>query len=237
MPFNRFYLDQQLHPEEEVFLIDSEHHHLAHVMRLAVGETVELVNGKGALAKAKLESLDRKKAKLLIESVEKAPESLPQILLAVPFLRPSKLEWIVEKGSELGVDSFLFYPAEKGDKKNYSSNQTERLQTLAIAAMKQSGRLFLPHFEFLARFSDLFEKKVSILYGDTRPSALALEKVEFPILFITGPESGFSNSEYAELDQKAASVKLGPYVLRTETAPLAAASILGWKKILTPNLQ
>lgn len=232
MPVDRFYLEDPLNTHTEVFLEGAELHHLAHVMRVKEGELVELVNGKGAFAEAKVRSLDKKKGVLFIEKTHKTASLPPQILLAVPLLRPSKLEWIVEKGTELGVDAFLFYSSEKGDKKDLSAHQIDRLHTLAVSAMKQSGRLFLPHFEILAHFSELFQKNLSILYGDTRSSASPLDAIPFPVLFVTGPESGFSSKELNLLETNGLGVSLSPHILRAETAPLAAATLLSWKKII-----
>ncbi len=232
MPFDRFYLPSPFDDNESVSIEGAELHHLAHVMRVKVGEEVELINGKGTLAKAKLISLEKKRALLSLENVTKTKASPPQILLGIPLLRPSKLEWIVEKGTELGVDSFLFYPSELGEKKGLTAHQLERLESLAISAMKQSGRLFLPHVEILAHFQDLFKKECSFLYGDTRPSAVPFEHISFPALFISGPESGFSKKEYILLEQHGQGVQLNPSILRAETAPITAASLLGWKKLL-----
>jgi 16S rRNA (uracil1498-N3)-methyltransferase len=232
MPFNRFYLENALIANAQVSLEGSELHHLAHVMRVQEGENVELINGKGSLAQATLISLNKKKALLTIQKVEKTIPKLPQILLGIPLLRLSKLEWIVEKGTELGVDSFLFYPSELGEKKRLSPHQLERLESLLISAIKQSGRLFRPHLEILSQFTDLLKKEASIFFGDIRASSSPLEEVKFPVLFISGPESGFSKEEYSLLEKQGTGIQLNEHILRAETAPLTAASLLGWKKII-----
>ncbi len=236
MPLDRFYLPAPLKLGSEVFLEETELHHLVHVLRCQVGETIELIDGKGSLAKGSICSIDKKRALLRLDALQKQPASPPQILLGVPLLRPSKLEWIVEKGTELGVDSFLFYPSERGENKEPSAHQFQRLTTLCIAAMKQSGRLFLPHLEKLAHFSDLFKKEASIFYGDPHVSSPSLPEELFPALFVTGPESGFSENEYALLKSKGEAILLSEHVLRAETAPITAASLLGWKKILLHSL-
>lgn len=232
MPCNRFYLNGPIE-KGEVFLEGDELHHLAHVMRMREGEELELVNGKGVLAEAKLIKLDKKKARLDIQGIKKRASHPPQILLGLPLLRPSKLEWILEKGTELGVDAFLLYPSDLGEKKGFSSHQLERMGALLIAAMKQSGRLFLPSLEALPHLDNLLKKEAFIMYGDTRDSSSALQEIVFPALFITGPESGFSEKEYALLEEKGKGIRLAEHILRAETAPLAAASLLSWKKLLS----
>ncbi|MBS0626447.1 MAG: 16S rRNA (uracil(1498)-N(3))-methyltransferase [Verrucomicrobia bacterium] len=226
MPFDRFYCENLR--DSTASLEGAELHHLAHVMRVRVGDEVELVDGRGALALAKLTSLDKKRAELEIETLSREKSSPPQILLAIPYLRPSKLEWIVEKGTELGADTFCFYPADLGEKQNLSPHQFERLRTLSISAMKQSGRLFLPHLELMSRFSELFAKEATALYGDPRSGAQKFQTPRFPALFISGPESGFSDEEYAALQKNGVGVSLNPHTLRAETAPIAAAALLAW---------
>lgn len=232
MPYNRFYVANPLQVDTQVSIEGTEHHHMMHVMRLSIGEEVELINGEGGLAKAAITSLNKKQALLHIHASHKEPSSLPQMMLGIPFLRPSKLEWIVEKGTELGVDGFLFYPSDLGEKKLLSTHQLERLHTILLSAIKQSGRLFLPHLEVAANISSLLTKEVSLYYGDTRASAKPLKRASFPLLFITGPEGGFSKEEHAKLETSAQGMQLSEYILRTETAPLAAASIFGWQKML-----
>ncbi len=229
MPADRFYYDGSLTPHTTISLEGPEHHHLR-VMRITPDETFEIVNGHGSLATAKLLDLGKRNATLEILTVTTITRSPNHIILAIPLMRPSKLELIIEKGTELGADAFYLYPADHSEKESLSPNQLERLHYLCLSALKQSGRLYLPSIEILAHFSELFKTEAATLYGDTRPDALLLSAQTAPrTLFITGPEKGFSSKEQVILSQKATGVKLSPYILRAETAPLAAISILGCK--------
>jgi 16S rRNA (uracil1498-N3)-methyltransferase len=228
MPANRFFIDNDL-KVETVFLEGPEHHHLIHVMRLGIGEKIELVNGRGKLASGKITETSKKQAKIEILGVSHFEELTPRILLAVPFMRVSKLEWVVEKGTELGAGAFLFYPAKYSEKEDFSPRQLERLHLLSIAALKQSGRLYLPSIEVLPDISSLFVKEADFLFGDPKASA-TIDCSSFKsstVAFISGPEKGFSVEELSSLKKKAKGVILSPYILRAETAPIAAASILG----------
>ncbi len=227
MPQNRFYVDDPLLPNSRPFLENNEWHHLVHVMRMQEGEEVELVNGKGTLAVAKVAALEKRRAQLHVLHATKENQKPPQIILGIPILRPSKLEWIIEKGTELGVDAFWIYKSELGEKKGIP---IERLSALTIAAMKQSGRLFLPHIELLSDFSELFRTEATIFFGDAQGGAL-LENLSFPTLFITGPEGGYTAKERAMLLEKGKRVRLNPHILRAESAPIAAASILSYLNI------
>jgi 16S rRNA (uracil1498-N3)-methyltransferase len=219
MPADRFFLDAPL--TGTLSITGTEHHHLAHVMKVHVGEEVELVNGKGALAKAKVLSISKRDALLEVLTSSILPPSPPLLTLAIPLMRPSKLELIIEKCTELGADAFWFYPAHHSEKSDLSSHQQERFKFIAISAMKQCGRLDLPDLKILARFEDLFSSDATYLFGDTRAKKI-LSKPEGKIVFITGPERGFSEKELALLDKKGKGVCLNRNILRAETAPLAA---------------
>ena len=215
----RFFLDQEYKQNAVVFLEDAEQHHLSRVMRIRENEIVELTNGKGSLALARAQKMG-----LLILEVNQFP-SEKEILLGVPFMRPSKLEWILEKGTEIGVSSFFLYPADKSTQKSLSDHQVQRLNNVIVSSLKQSKRLYLPHLEILLSLEELLAKKGICYFGDVRDSAPLLVPREETPLFISGPESGFSDREVALLEQKAKGVRINPNILRAETAPIVASSI------------
>lgn len=225
MPSERFYISADLIKGERVSLTGQELHHLAHVMRVRIGEEVELVNGKGAIASARLTALDRHEALLEILNANQQPLPPPRIILAIPMMRPAKLEWVIEKGTELGADAFWIYPADLSEKENLSEHQFERLIHIAISAMKQCGRLDLPEIKRMA-FKDLFSMAATYLFGDTDEKAPWLTEITPPAVFITGPEKGFSEKELKILKQKASGVRIHQNILRAETAPIAAAVLL-----------
>jgi len=229
MPVDRFFADAGLKSGASLVIEGPEHHHLAHVMRISEKEKVEIVNGLGDLALGEVIKLDKKSAEILILSTLHQNEQSNSVILAVPLMRPSKLEWIVEKGTELGVNAFYFYLAELSKKEALSPRHLERLRILAIAALKQSGRLYLPSITMLQYLESLFTKAATYLFGDIRAKS-PIDPTRFkttPTVFITGPEQGFSPTEFDLLDRQAQGVSLSCYILRAETAPIAAASILG----------
>lgn len=232
MPKERFFIDTPLRENETVSLEGTEFHHFAHVMKMKKGDEVDLVNGKGALSKAIVISVDRQRASLKILSASLTPLSPPRFILAIPLMRPSKLEWVLEKGTELGADAFWLYQAEGSEKTGLSENQQERFKTIAISAMKQCGRLDLPPIELYKNLDEILSQKAHFFFGDTREAPLLKEVHEAgPLVFITGPEKGFSQKELALLSKKAKGVRLHQNILRAETAPIAAIAILNlWKK-------
>lgn len=225
MPIDRFFFAGPLTPD--LVITGDEFHHLK-VVRIEVGEQIEIVNGKGSIATGTLTSLDKRSAHLTLANIQTTIRKPAHLILGIPFMRPNKLEWIIEKGTELGADAFHLYPAQYSEKLQLYPNQIERLHNLTVSALKQSGRLFLPSFEILTSFNELFATEGTILFGDVDPKAPSLLTIKpgKTALFITGPEKGFSTEEETLLSQKAKGVSLNPNTLRAETAPIAAISIL-----------
>lgn len=235
MPADRYYVDAPLEKGSFVPLEENEKHHLISVMRGKVGDPIELVNGKGVLAYAKITKIDKRVVEATIEEVT-APQvfSFPIILCqAIP--RMNRLDTIIEKGTELGMTELWLFPGEKSERVLLSEQQKKRFSSIAVSAMKQCGRLDLP----LLRETPLLAKwkQEDLLYpayfGDLSPEAppfLEVWKKEKGILFFVGPEAGFSESERDFFHRHAVQgVHLHPHILRTDTASLVALSLISSK--------
>jgi 16S rRNA (uracil1498-N3)-methyltransferase len=228
----RFYLNEQFLKDSTLELSGSEHHHLSRVIRMREGEEIELVNGIGSLGKARIVKIDKERTSVHIQHVEHSPLPTEKIFLGIPFMRPSKLEWIIEKGTEVGADAFYLYPADHSTQNSLSDHQIERLRNITISALKQSGRLSLPHLEILPNLDSILEKEADIFYGDIRTSSPFIQGGSIGTsLFVTGPESGFSEDEYNQLQVKARGVRINQNILRAETAPIVALGLLCYFRI------
>jgi 16S rRNA (uracil1498-N3)-methyltransferase len=235
MPSERYFMDQQrLLIGDRVDVKESEYHHLIHVMRTRVGEVVELVNGRGVLAKAILKKVSKGCASLSIEERVLVSEQPLKVVLAQALPKSNKLDFILEKGTELGVDEFWLFPGDRSAKKESFPSQMERMTAVTIAAMKQCGRLYLPKIIFKPALNEWSEWQGSVFFGDVKPEAPLFFDVwssggiQTPILFFVGPESGFSESEEAEIIRIGGrGVKLHDNILRTETAALMGLSLIG----------
>lgn len=243
MPAERYYLDHVFKLHEQQELKGSEFHHLAHVMRTRKGNMVELVNGKGSLAQAIVQDLTKDKAILKIEHLYQQPDIPCRLILAQAMPKLNRLDFILEKGTELGVNSFWLFPGHHSAKKECYPSQLERSQLVAIAAMKQCGRLYLPTLH-LQPAIDQWQNLINTptFFGDLDPKAplfetawKSLNNFSNPIMFVTGPEGGFSQQEVQCLkDQGAQGVKLHDNILRTDTASLMALSLLShWLLLAT----
>ena len=233
MPHNRYYIDAPLALNESVTLSGDEWHHLTRVSRSRKGDVVELVNGKGQLAEASICDLRKNDAELLIETVTQKP-SPPPLILAQAIPRMNHLEWIIEKGTELGATAFWLFPGNLSEKETLSPNQLARLGHLCISAMKQCGRLDLPEILLMPSLAEWKPMQGTLLFGDTEEDApylwdLSLIKpLPSPVFLFIGPEKGFDPKEvrFMQTALNAKGVKLHPNILRAETAPLAALALM-----------
>lgn len=230
MPAERFFIDSSFKEGEELFLENEEFHHLAHVMRLEEGEQAELVNGKGSLASATLKRREKKRAFFVINSVMSELKPSKQLILAQALPRINRLDFIIEKGTELGATDFWLFPGQLSERKLLTDHQLERLQGQTIAAMKQCGRLFLPSIQIKPSLDKWQKISLPIYFGDLSTEAPPFGTVyrkEESALFFIGPEAGFTESELVYLKSLGAQgVRLHSHILRTDTAALVALSLM-----------
>jgi 16S rRNA (uracil1498-N3)-methyltransferase len=225
MPHNRYFLPSEFSSGSTVEVGDPELHHMTKVMRQRPSDRVELINGKGLLAEALIEQIDKTRALLRIESLYIEKKRSNTLTLCLAYLRPSSLEFAVEKSVELGVDQILLFPAARSEKKEINASQTRRLEQIIISATKQCGRLFLPTIAFVT-FDDCLKSSKGIYYGD--PDCKSFEKVLKPDArsIIIGPESGFTKEEKEKMSLvHAHPFLLSRYTLRAETAAIAAVTL------------
>lgn len=233
MPIERYFSATPFQANQICELQEAEFHHLAHVMRTRKGDAVELVNGQGCLAHASVQSIEKNRALLFIHTIVQEESPPYSLILAQALPKPNRLDFILEKGTELGVTAFWLFPGQLSAKKEFYPHQLERAQAITIAAMKQCGRLILPEIHVLPALEQWSEWPSCAFFGDVQPNAPLFETVwqqsveKNACTFFTGPESGFSAQEVAILkDHGVKGVKLHPYILRTETASLMALSLL-----------
>lgn len=230
----RFFCPDGLLPASDMPLPAAVAHHAERVLRLAVGDPVTLFDGQGGECAASIlafgrEALARLGPRLAIEC-----ESPLQITLVQALASGDKMDWIVQKAVELGVAAVQPVAAERSVLKLAGERADKRVahwQQVAVAACEQSGRNrvpvvgeILPLAKYLARPFD----GTRLILAPGADGALARKaRPDRPVAILIGPEGGWSP---AELDLAAragcAPLALGPRVLRTETAGLAALAAM-----------
>jgi|688.fasta_scaffold16661_2 16S rRNA (uracil1498-N3)-methyltransferase len=235
MPAERYFFEGDLSLSQHLLLTDQEFHHLAHVMRLRDGEGVEIVNGHGLLAMAKILKIEKKQATLEVTHLLEEPPPKFEVILAQAIPRINRFDFILEKGTELGMTQIWIYPGEYSERKQLNQHQLERSKAILIAAMKQCGRLWLPEIVIKPPLLEWQENiNFSAYFGDVSPNAPSFAPLwaqekdrKRDVIFFIGPEKGFNEKEENYLKKLGATgVKLHKNILRTDTAPLVALSLV-----------
>jgi len=224
MPADRFFVAAPL--KNNLILEGEEFHHLVKVMRVRIGETIEIVNGQGELAEAELVSLDKKGCELKILSHKKVPPPEQAVVLALALTRPASLEWTLEKATELGATEFWLFPGERSEKKDLSKSQIHRLDMILINALKQCGRLYLPKIVLKPPLGEWQTPSGSLYFGDFSTKAPLKGPFDKTVMFFIGPEKGLSPAETVLLREKfkARPISLHENILRAETAAITILS-------------
>ncbi|MCJ7543701.1 MAG: 16S rRNA (uracil(1498)-N(3))-methyltransferase [Phycisphaerae bacterium] len=234
---HRFYADDLSLPD--VRLDDQEAHHAGHVLRLADGSEVELFDGRGGRAVGRLRRVGRGKLVVTIERRE-APRPRPRPAVHLAFSTPKgkRLDWLLEKATELGAASLqpvIFHRSVAGGE-HLNESKRKRWRVHCIAAAKQSGLDFLPELRPPARLGEVLGALGGLLtlLGDPSDQARAMGpalaglKGGQDILLLVGPEGGLTDDERAAaLAAGVLPVRLGETILRIETAAvgLLAATV------------
>ncbi len=232
MPKDRYFIDQDLKKNFSLEIKDKEAHHIK-TLRKKEGELIEVINGKGFLAKAKIENFDKKSIKIRLLDVLFEKEKKKKLILVQAFIKPNKLEFLLEKTTELGVDEIWLFKSKNSEKINFSKNRLDRMRSILIAAIKQSGRLYLPKIEIFESIKDIknLDDNENIYYGDVQKQAKryvdVYKKDKKNIYFFIGSEMGFFKDEisYLKNNLNALGIKLNNNILRSETAGIASIAI------------
>lgn len=208
---------------------ESDSGHCVRVLRMKPGDELEVVDGLGHLFKCVLIDAHPKHAAVdIVSSVELPKIWKGSITIAIaPTKNNDRMEWLVEKLTEIGVDRIVPLRCRYSERKDIN---VERLNKIAVSAMKQSLKAVLPRIDCTTPFdrflSDTSQGQRFIAYCDPSIPRLLLTKEYKPFLDTTiliGPEGDFSPEEIRKaLDDGWKPVSLGDNRLRTETAALVA---------------
>lgn len=208
-------------------------HRLRNVLRLASGAAVAAFNETAGEWLCRIVDAGRNHAALAVECQLRPPEIVNDVWLLFAPLKRARLDWLIEKATELGVEAL--YPVWTARTQPERLNR-DRLEAIAIAAAEQSERLSVPEIfepERLDRVLAAWPATRPLIVcdesGGGMPVADALKDLrpERPAALFVGPEGGFTETELDALGKlpNVTRVGLGPRVLRAETAALAAVAV------------
>lgn len=234
-------------PKDQVPVITgSDVHHIKDVLRMKVGDQLELLDGTGEIYKSKI--VEMKKDKIICEILEhraQNSELRTQVAIAQGLPKAKKMDFIIQKCAELGANKIIPMLTERSVAK---SEKLDRWRKIAKEAAEQSGRAIIPEILPLIKFEEVLKMKnqfdlALISWELEKGKSLKSVLRNFPItqspnsqipippspnlLILIGPEGGFSSQEI-KLAKKAGfiSVSLGKRILRSETAGLAVLAAI-----------
>ncbi len=231
----RIYTNQPLASGQEAKLDTQASRHLVSVLRMTAGNPATLFNGSGGEFQATLLTADSKSCIVSVGDFrDKESESPLCIHLGIGISRGDRMDWVVQKATELGVSRITPLYTERTEVRLKGDREAKKLrhwQQISISACEQCGRNRLPEIDPPQLLSSWLaaaegDRKFILHHrAEVMPDATAGKPGR--VVLLVGPEGGFSESEVLRAgDARFRGMKLGPRVLRTETAPLAAISIL-----------
>lgn len=241
MRIPRCFVHEPLHEGATPALPDAACEHLLRVLRLPVGAELVLCNGDGMDYHARLAGIGKRgaRAQILRASPNRA-ESPLRIVLAQALARGEKMDWVIQKATELGVTAIAPVVTERTEVRLEAERAQRRLahwQAVAQSASEQSGRARVPVIDApiaLATYLSALGQDTLRLALDPDGAAAAAVLAALPpapaavtIHLVVGPEGGLSERDHAQLRAVGfRGWRLGPRILRTETAGPAALAML-----------
>ncbi len=236
MAISRIFQAVPLKENGTLQLDDDASHHVARVLRAKIGDEVILFNGEGGEYLSLITHIDKKSVKVEIKKFNpRNSESSLELYLAQGISRGEKMDFTIQKAVELGVKKIFPLFTERCNVKLDDERREKKLQhwsSVIVSACEQSGRnhvpeIFLP--QSLDNFFNLIPADFKFVLAPTaekKLSQISIKKNTSVILLI-GPEGGLSGDEIKLATQKDFfPLNLGPRILRTETAAVAALSVI-----------
>ena len=220
---HRFFAAEPIEIGATVALSSEERHH-ARVLRVLEGEEVELFDAQGNNYLGRFESDGA------VTVIERAANREPRaaIHLAMSIIQLDKFELVLQKGTELGVQTFIPLITDRMEVRiERVRGKDERWRKIVLEAVKQSGRSRIPTIEAPARFEDAIARSGTKIVFDADTEPTATEQPNNPATLFIGPEGGFTERELQVAAANGAIFqRLGPRRLRAETAALVAVTLI-----------
>lgn len=231
MRLSRFFIDAPLSLGQHE-LPEAQAHYIGRVLRHAVGDAVQLFDGSGQEFLGELIEVGKKSVRVeLREAMAGMTESPLAIHLGQGLSRGERMDWAIQKATELGATEITPIVSERCEVRLKDERTDKRMahwRQIAISACEQCGRSVLPVIHPPQGLGDWLQQADAELKLVLHPVAEPLQSHAKPasLAFLIGPEGGLSDAEVQQAKtQGFHAARLGPRVLRTETAPVVALSL------------
>ncbi len=236
MRISRFYLPEHYTSGAKLELSKEQAHYALTVLRLKDGHQIEVFDGKGHFASAVIEHTSRRSANVVLGEVQRASNESPlQTILLQGISKGDRMDYSIQKAVELGITAIQPLFTERVDVKLTGDKLEKRRaqwQSIAINACEQSGRAFVPEVLPLMTFEEYLSSHtiehgiICDPYAQNTLSTLPQPNLDRPVKILVGPEGGLTEQEVDKaVSSGFSAVRLGPRILRTETAGPAMLAI------------
>ena len=230
----RLYFPEKIQSDLSSHLPMEQTHYVKDVMRLKIGDKLSIFNSLGEWV-AVIESYEKNGAKIKIMEKVRDKDNEKNIWLAFSPIKQNPLNFVIQKGTELGVQRFIPILSERTVVREIN---TERIKKIIVEASEQSNRISVPEInkpESLKNFLSTFSKKGCLIFCDINSNQKNLKnilekKINGPACILIGPEGDFSENEkktIIDLNQTY-SISLAKNILKAETAALSAITIVNY---------
>lgn len=216
------------------YLDEAESAHAIRVLRLKIGDRLVLTDGKGYWFEGVIELPHPKKChvRIVTSNLDQEKKNYSLTVAMAPTKNAERLEWFLEKATEIGIDRFVPIRCSYSERNNINQS---RLKKIALSAMKQSLKAWLPVVSEMVSFRDFIaqpfdgKKLIAHCYPEKKPHLKNVAQASDNVLILIGPEGDFSPEE-VKLANEAGfqEVSLGRSRLRTETAALVACTAVAF---------
>lgn len=239
----RFFIAPENITGSTAILIGPEARHISTVLRLSTGITIILFDGSGSYYEAVLTKISPSKVESKIVSItpyiETAEDFHPALHLAIGLLKGKKMDFIIQKITELGVAGLHPFRSRFCIAQGHALGRLSRWQKIALEACKQCNRPKPPEINLTKDFKELLsvtgkdDHDLKLIFWEDKEGQKPLREIFAPlkkinsVMILIGPEGGFNTDEVRQaVDAGYEPVTLGSRILRVETAAIAAVSIV-----------
>jgi len=230
----RLYFPDKIQSDLSSHLSKEQTHYLKDVMRLKIGDKLSIFNTQGEW-NAVIENYEKKGVKIKIIEKTRNKDNEKNIWLAFSPIKQNPLNFVIQKGTELGVQRFIPILSERTVVREIN---TERIKKIIVESSEQSNRISVPEInkpESLKNFLSTFSKSGCLIFCDINSNKKNLKNIleknfDGPVCILIGPEGDFSENErkmIIDLNQTY-SISLAKNILKAETAALSAITIVNY---------
>ena len=243
----RYFLTESADLNQRFFIQEkNDIHHISKVMRMQPEDHIVFTFNDEKVFKCEIIEISNEAIEVeTIEALDVMSEMPVEVTILSGLIKADKYEWMLQKATELGAKHFIGTEMERNVVKlqpNKASKKLSRWEKIIKEAAEQSYRLSIPSIKYMSNFNEIYDNinqydyvmsayEESAKRGEVSHLKALTQKFKAgdKILFVSGPEGGFSENEIEKLTEVGCAVGLGPRILRAETAPLYVLSAISYE--------